>query len=156
MNLISITAAAIAFLEEQTQAFCQLPTFQKRSVKQYRFSIPLTNNNIIVDNSKSSLENKTSIVSSENKENAALLKRELYQLAASYDRGFSATPRARAEANDIIEKLSALNPTTEASKGIDGHTNDKDNVPLRAIWRMVWTSALDVVSLGASPFAGKL
>jgi hypothetical protein len=27
-------------------------------------------------------------------------------------------------------------------------------VPLKAIWRMIWTSAFDVVSLGASPFAG--
>ena len=29
------------------------------------------------------------------------LKRELYQLAASFDRGFAATPKARTEANEI-------------------------------------------------------
>lgn len=88
---------------------------------------------------------------------ASLLKRELYQLAASYDRGFSATPKARKEASDIIDKLSAVNPTENASRGIDGDTSYKpDDVPLKAIWRMIWTSALDVVSLGASPFAGEI
>lgn len=80
------------------------------------------------------------------------LKRRLYQLAASYDRGFAATPKARTEANDIIDQLAAVNPTENAARGIDG--NDfSDDVPLRAIWRMIWTSAFDVVSLGASPIA---
>jgi len=90
-------------------------------------------------------------------EEASLLKRKLYQLAASYDRGFSATPKARKEASDIIDKLSAVNPTENASRGVDGDTSYKsDDVPLKAIWRMIWTSALDVVSLGASPFAGEI
>ena len=91
-------------------------------------------------------------------EETSLLKRELYQLAASYDRGFSATPKARKEASDIIDKLSAVNPTENASRGIDGDASyDKsEDVPLKAIWRMIWTSALDVVSLGASPFAGEI
>jgi hypothetical protein len=80
------------------------------------------------------------------------LKRQLFQLAASYDRGFGATPKARKDAGDIIEKLGALNPTEDSARGIDGN---EDNAPLKAIWRMIWTSAFDVVSLGASPFAGK-
>ncbi|KAL9189777.1 hypothetical protein ACHAXT_009452 [Thalassiosira profunda] len=81
---------------------------------------------------------------------AAELKRQLYQLAASYDRGFGATPKARAEADDILSQLADLNPTPFAANGIDGEGGE---VPLKAIWRMVWTSAFDVVSLGASPFA---
>ncbi len=80
------------------------------------------------------------------------LKRQLYQLAASYDRGFGATPKAQKDAGDIIEKLGALNPTHDSARGIDGN---EDNAPLKAIWRMIWTSAFDVVSLGASPFAGE-
>ena len=88
----------------------------------------------------------------EQAENSSDLKRKLYQLAASYDRGFAATPKARTEANDIIEQLAAVNPTENAAKGIDG--NDfSDDVPLKATWRMIWTSAFDVVSLGASPIA---
>lgn len=89
---------------------------------------------------------------------ATELKRKLYQLAASYDRGFGATPKARSEASDIIEQLADINPTKiNAANGIDGETllGEDDNVPLKGIWRMVWTSAFDVVSLGASPFAGK-
>ena len=84
------------------------------------------------------------------------LKRRLLAVAASYDRGFGATPAARAVADDIIQRLAALNPTREgASRGIDGDSYGDDDVPLRAIWRMIWTSAFDVVSLGASPFAGE-
>ncbi|KAL7552433.1 hypothetical protein ACHAWF_015672 [Thalassiosira exigua] len=87
-------------------------------------------------------------------DHAADLKRELYVLAASYDRGFGATPKARAEADDVIQKLAAINPTQNAARGIDGDAAaDDGDVPLRGIWRMVWTSAFDVVSLGASPFA---
>eukprot|EP00804_Cyclotella_cryptica_P013883 CCRYP_002420-RA/>CCRYP_002420-RA protein AED:0.03 eAED:0.03 QI:101/1/1/1/1/1/2/149/327 len=88
-----------------------------------------------------------------NTQQAELLKSQLYQLAASYDRGFSATPRARQEANNIIQKLASINPTNDASRGIDGGVDDRTDVPLRAIWRMIWTTALDVVSLGASPLA---
>ena len=92
------------------------------------------------------------------------LKRRLYQLAASYDRGFGATPKARKEADDIIQQLGVLNPTQNSARGVDGDVGkqrmDVDDdikstlVPLKAIWRMIWTSAFDVVSLGASPFAG--
>ena len=96
------------------------------------------------------------LVTSENSRQRALLKQEMYQLAASYDRGFSATARARKEASDIIQKLSDLSPTVDASRGIDGSTYNQDDVPLKAIWRMIWTTAFDVVSLGASPFAGEV
>ena len=88
----------------------------------------------------------------ENKKTSSDLKSKLYQLAASYDRGFSATPNARLSANEIIEQLAAINPTENASRGIDGD-DSSDDVPLKAIWRMIWTSAFDVVSLGASPIA---
>lgn len=81
------------------------------------------------------------------------LKRRLYQLGASFDRGFGATPRARDEADDIISQLAEVNPTEFASRGIDGGGGWDEEVPLKAAWRMVWTTAFDVVSLGASPFA---
>lgn len=87
------------------------------------------------------------------------LKSKLYQLSASYDRGFGATPKARQEVNDIIEQLSELNPTQNSARGINGDSanneeeEDDDDVPLKGIWRMIWTSAYDVVSLGASPIS---
>jgi hypothetical protein len=115
-------------------------------------------NNSVLRSAPENIDDATldeeAIPSSENRDKAALLKRELYQLAASYDRGFSATPKARRESSEIIERLAAINPTKDASRGINGDTYNQD-VPLKAVWRMIWTSALDVVSLGASPLAGE-
>lgn len=99
-------------------------------------------------------EEKQVLEEQQKKENERThLKSQLYQLAASYDRGFGATPKARDEADDIIQQLSSINPTSNAANGIDGDAYGNEEVPLKAIWRMVWTSAFDVVSLGASPFA---
>lgn len=94
-------------------------------------------------------------VSDDRYQKSSALKRELLQLAASYDRGFGATPRAREEASDIIQQLAAINPTKDAARGIDGNWEDGD-APLKGAWRMIWTTALDVVSLAASPIAGEL
>ena len=81
---------------------------------------------------------------------ATELKTRLLKLAASYDRGFATNPRASSEANDVIAQLQAMNPTSNANRGLEGY----DSVtPLKAIWRLIWTSALDVVSLGANPIA---
>ena len=57
-----------------------------------------------------------------------------------------------------MRQLAELNPTGKgASRGMDGNTHGDDDkdMPLRSVWRMVWMSAFDVVSLGASPFAGE-
>lgn len=79
------------------------------------------------------------------------LKSSLIALGASYDRGFGATPSSRSEAEDIIDRLENLNPTINASQGIDG--DEGFDAPLRGAWRMVWTTAQDVLLLGASPIA---
>lgn len=153
MNDIFCFIAAVIALSCQAQAFNSPSVLWigvKSSPRDHRQILCAENN--VQDTAVPN--DDTSIASSEKLERASLLKRELYQLAASYDRGFSATPRARKEASDIIQKLAAINPTEDASRGIDGSTNQHD-VPLKSIWRMIWTSALDVVSLGASPFAGE-
>ncbi len=80
------------------------------------------------------------------------LKNKLLRLCASYDRGFGASPSAKKEVNDLVNQLKEVNPTpANAASGIDGE-NSYD-VPLKGIWRMVWTTALDVVNLAASPIA---
>lgn len=86
------------------------------------------------------------------------LKRQLLSVAASYDRGFSSTPTVRQSVEDIIQQLAMINPNTDkASQGINGRndiniTDDTNgDVPLKGIWRLIWTTAYDVVSLGASP-----
>jgi len=99
-------------------------------------------------------DNDTPNFSNEKEQERTALKKQLYKLSASYDRGFGATPTARDEAEDIISQLAAVNPTHNPARGIDGDgTAGEDDIPLKGIWRMIWTSAYDVVSLGASPIS---
>ncbi len=82
------------------------------------------------------------------------LKLKLLRLCASYDRGFGASPSAKKEVNDLVDQLKLLNPTPEgAEKGIEGEATTYGASPLEGIWQMVWTTALDVLNLGASPVA---
>jgi hypothetical protein len=82
------------------------------------------------------------------------LKTRLLKLCASYDRGFGASPRARKQVEEIIIQLGAMNPTnTDAARGVDGEATDADDIPLKGAWRMIWTTALDVLNLAASPVA---
>ncbi len=78
-----------------------------------------------------------------------LLKQNLLRLAASYDRGFGASNKAREEANQIIQDLERCNTEQHASRGMDGTGRS----PLRGTWRMIWTTASDVLVLAASPVA---
>jgi hypothetical protein len=95
------------------------------------------------------------------------LKRQLFELGASFDRGFGASPRARDQADSVIAQLQPFNPEPQAARGIDGkntgnnNDNDEDGssssstntaaVPLKGSWRMIWTTASDVLLLSASP-----
>eukprot|EP00747_Dinoflagellata_sp_TGD_P207291 gnl/TRDRNA2_/TRDRNA2_80872_c0_seq1.p1 gnl/TRDRNA2_/TRDRNA2_80872_c0~~gnl/TRDRNA2_/TRDRNA2_80872_c0_seq1.p1 ORF type:complete len:410 (-),score=45.56 gnl/TRDRNA2_/TRDRNA2_80872_c0_seq1:84-1313(-) len=108
------------------------------------------------------IEAETAAVGSEatmgdkEKEERAELKRNLLRLCASYDRGFGATPRARNDVDALIRQLEVLNPIpTEAARGVGGEPSSPEDgpPPLKGIWRMVWTTALDVLSLGVNPVA---
>lgn len=80
------------------------------------------------------------------------LKRELFQLGASYDRGYGASSRANEKANSVIERLEQYNAESNASRGIEGLQDiDMTLSPLAGSWRMVWTTARDVLLLEASP-----
>lgn len=81
------------------------------------------------------------------------MKLKLIQLCASYDRGYGASPSAKRKVNDLVAELELMNPTPiNAAEGVDGeYTSDK--IPLKGAWRMVWTTALDVLNLGANPVA---
>mmetsp|Transcript_15557 Transcript_15557/g.29344 ORF Transcript_15557/g.29344 Transcript_15557/m.29344 type:complete len:289 (-) Transcript_15557:90-956(-) len=83
------------------------------------------------------------------------LKTKLLKLCASYDRGFGASPKSRKEVEEIIKQLGEMNPTpVDAARGIDGESGmDMEDVPLKGAWRMIWTTALDVLNLAASPVA---
>jgi len=87
--------------------------------------------------------------SSERTEIAQLLKKDLLQLGASYDRGYGATKRANDQVESLISKLEACNMETNASRGVEGDGES----PLSGSWRMVWTTAADVLTLSANPLA---
>jgi hypothetical protein len=102
------------------------------------------------------------------------LKQEILQLGASYDRGFGASPRVRNKVNKVICDLEFLNQETNASRFISGpkmvtniaQTNTtsgnattmmvskskEETSPLTGNWRLIWTTASDVLILGANPF----
>lgn len=93
-------------------------------------------------------------------ENVAL-KKELIQLAASFDRGFGASPKARTQAEAVIRDLERCENAAQdaASTVLYNNNNNNEKQPtarpphsLVGKWRMVWTTALDVLSLQASPF----
>jgi len=90
-------------------------------------------------------------------ENVAL-KKELIQLAASFDRGFGASPKARTQAEAVIRDLERCeNAAQDAASTVLYNNNEKQRTTrppysLVGKWRMVWTTALDVLSLQASPF----
>lgn len=81
---------------------------------------------------------------------AGRYKSELLQFGASYGRGFGASPGARQRAEQVIEDLEELNPEFSAARGIDGQDQLLVS-PLKGNWRLIWTTAADVLVLEASP-----
>ena len=104
------------------------------------------------------------------------LKGTIVQLGASYDRGFGASPRVRRKMEEILQELETLNPETNAARWIDGppptpassfdsisigingdsfsgreEEESSTQSPLFGTWRMIWTTAQDVLILGANP-----
>jgi hypothetical protein len=81
-----------------------------------------------------------------------VLKSQLFALSASCDRGFGASPNDRKRAKQLIDKLSELNPNLNATMNLfPNNISVSDHVPIEGSWKLVYTSALDVVSLAASP-----
>lgn len=121
------------------------PTYQ--SPKSSSFSL----RSEVQDDAPSDVAEITATISDFDAFELQKLKVDLLKLCASYDRGFGATPRSRKQVEDIIQQLESMNPTPiDASKGVDG-SYTVGNVPLEGIWRMVWTTALDVLNLAGNP-----
>eukprot|EP00562_Extubocellulus_spinifer_P000648 CAMPEP_0178472578 /NCGR_PEP_ID=MMETSP0696-20121128/1641_1 /TAXON_ID=265572 /ORGANISM="Extubocellulus spinifer, Strain CCMP396" /LENGTH=327 /DNA_ID=CAMNT_0020099769 /DNA_START=64 /DNA_END=1044 /DNA_ORIENTATION=+ len=95
------------------------------------------------------------------------LKDELFDLAASTERGFKASREQRKRVQDIVKKLAELNPTGEpASSYYEGNNNsgpalDDATADLAGKWTLMYTDAPDIISLdsgglGPIPSAAKL
>jgi hypothetical protein len=109
----------------------------------------------IVNNDSEENDSTTTIATAATIKTIESLKRELINLGASYDRGYGATSRSFAQADSIISKLEQNNPEQNAIRGIDGDSGSGDDTlssPLAGSWRMIWTTAADVLTLNANPF----
>ena len=82
------------------------------------------------------------------------LKSKLFAAAAACDRGFAAFTgsQERSRLDVLVGKLSALNPNLNPTRGLVGSDEPNVGCALEANWRLVYTTAYDVLSLGASPF----
>jgi hypothetical protein len=159
---------SILFLLLPAQGTCfspnQIPSKQQQQ-QQRRLICLHSSLKDIVDGAQDLVEDTV-----ENLENVARrerVKREILQLGASFDRGFGASSRIRKKVEQVISELEDLNQETNASRFISPETTllvgkdsnsassspEKNNVsPLSGNWRMVWTTAPDVLILGANPF----
>lgn len=100
------------------------------------------------------------------------IKQALLRVCATCSRGFGASATDRAAADGLIEKLVAMSPTAAPTDGIEGaearwmgrgydlRYDDEESAeaaggsPLEGRWRLVYTDALDVLGLDASPLVG--
>lgn len=82
------------------------------------------------------------------------LKNELFSLSASLNRGFIASNDDKLKIESIVENLSALEPEDgkDYTRGLLGGTNSID-CPLDSTWKLVFTTAFDVLSIDINPFA---
>lgn len=125
-----------------------LDVFRRKSVS----SLPMSSSSVPSDVDDSTDNDDT--IDGLLKDELDVLKSDLLQLCASYDRGYGASAKARDDVQVLVEELERRNPTPQnANRGIDLSREYNEDVPLRGIWRMVWTTALDVLNLGASPIA---
>ena len=79
-----------------------------------------------------------------------MLKSKLFALSASCDRGFGASSKDRDSITDIVSQLKDISPWSSPTSGLFPH-NDGGSAPIEGVWKMVYTSALDVLSLAANP-----
>lgn len=80
-----------------------------------------------------------------------VLKRKLLGLCAVTDRGFGALPNDRKAVDDLVQQLSALSDS-QPTRNLYPNNSDDENCLIEGSWKLVYTTALDVLSLGASPF----
>lgn len=82
------------------------------------------------------------------------IKNSLLAAAAACDRGFAAFPNSaeRNEIDSLVAELSQLTPISDPTSGLPGSSSEGGgSCPLEGNWRLVYTTAYDVLSLGASP-----
>ena len=97
-------------------------------------------------------EDRTGVKATERLE----LKSKLFAAAAACDRGFAAFTgsQERSKIDVLVDKLSALNPNLNPTRGLLGSDEPNVNCALEANWRLVYTTAYDVLSLACLALLG--
>ena len=83
------------------------------------------------------------------------LKNELFGLSAAINRGFTASNDDKLKIESIVDKLCKLGPedgNLDYTRGLNGGTECND-CPLESTWKLVFTTAFDVLSIDINPFA---
>jgi hypothetical protein len=142
------------FVSSTNPVVCKKPNPSLSSSSSLQSSIPLEPL-LVPDSSTTDHSNKDESSAHTHQQHREQQKQSLIRLCSSFDRGFGSTPRIRKEVEELIHQLESMNPmaSVAASRGVDGKpvVGDDDDIPLKGAWRMIWTSALDVLNLGASP-----
>ena len=64
------------------------------------------------------------------------------------DRGYGASTSERDQIEELVRRLASACPTPTPAAGLEG----SGDMALRGAWRLIYTSAIDVLSLAAIPF----
>lgn len=80
-----------------------------------------------------------------------VLKTKLFALAATVDRGFGAKKKERDIIMSYVDELKSLSPTAIPTNGLAPAFTPGIPALLEGAWKMAYTTALDVLSLSASP-----
>jgi len=82
------------------------------------------------------------------------LKKSLYSKCAECDRGFSSIPSDRIAIDSIINELKTLSPEGNPTRKFFPDNNDTSaSAPLDGAWKLIYTTAFDVLILGVNPFS---
>ena len=75
------------------------------------------------------------------------LKQQLLRQCAVCDRGYGASTSERDQIEELVRRLASACPTPTPAAGLEG----SGDMALRGAWRLIYTSAIDVLSLAANP-----
>ena len=113
------------------------------------FALTFRQKPIYLMNKKSSY--KMTSNSLEGEQSRESLKTKLFSLAAAVDRGFGAKSFERDEILSIVDELKNMSPNASPTMGLYPNNTVEQPAPIEGVWKMVYTTAFDVLTLNASP-----
>ena len=91
------------------------------------------------------------VLSTAQQEQVHELKLKIFARSAACDRGFSATPFERRAILQLVDQLKDLSPERVPTRNFAPSYSPSEAIPLAGSWRMVFTTAYDVLQLSALP-----